>query len=184
MYSQEEPSCLGSQQGVGNNLCLLAAWWQLPPLGSGPHQWYFVCCLRQFPKFQQWLCLVSHSKIVKSFNSTFWGSDHFWKWPVECKELERPSNNDLLPFCDAQSFLWSPSAVAVAFSWYTHSSQTLSSSWVPTPTSEPRHPEHEHKDLVLPFCYLFILVCLIVLLFLSSPVIFLCGLMTQLYCVL
>ena len=86
--------------------------------------------------------------------------------------------NVLLPLWDAQSFLWSPSAVAVAFSWYTHSSQTLSSPWVPTPTSEPRHPEHECKDPVLPFCYLFILVCLIVLLFLSSPAIFLCGLMT------
>lgn len=139
-----------------------------------------------FPSFGSGCALfpILRSLNALSFNSTFQGSDHFWKWPVECKELECPSNNDLLPLWDAQSFLWSPSAVAVAFSWYTHSSQTLSSPWVPTPTSEPRHPEHECKDPVLPFCYLFILVCLIVLLFLSSPAIFLCGLMTQLYRVL
>ena len=37
-----EPSSLGSPEGVGSNLCLLMAWWQLLPLWSGLQWWYLV----------------------------------------------------------------------------------------------------------------------------------------------
>ena len=36
---------------MDNNLCLLIAWWELPPLGLGPDQWYFLHCLRHLLKF-------------------------------------------------------------------------------------------------------------------------------------
>lgn len=49
------PSWLGFHQGVGGNLHLFTAWWQLPPLGSGPQWWHFVCYLRHSPRLWRWL---------------------------------------------------------------------------------------------------------------------------------
>ena len=39
----------------GNNLHLLTAWWQLPPLGLRPQQPHFVHCLRHLSWLGQWL---------------------------------------------------------------------------------------------------------------------------------
>ena len=45
------PSWPGFHEGMGSNLYLFTAWWQLPPLGSGPQWWHFICYLRRPPGF-------------------------------------------------------------------------------------------------------------------------------------
>ena len=80
----EELSCLCSHQGVGSNLYLLTAWWQLPPVGSGPQQ-CFICCLRHSPWLWQWLVASLTAQLVKKLPAMrqTWVRALGWEDPLE-----------------------------------------------------------------------------------------------------
>lgn len=133
--SSTEPSCIGSQECVGN-VCLLMAWWQLLLLGLEP-QSHFFPHLWNLPWLWQWPVdlhlplwyLKLQSQVVPplalmvSLAVYLWGcsphhgSSHLRhlqrQGPVICEyvKVQGPCDNDLLPLWQAQAFFWTPSAV-------------------------------------------------------------------------
>ena len=142
--THEEPSCIGSWKGVGSNMCLLMAWWQLLPVGQDHRGSLSFATSGTLPGFGSGLsacislsgngncncvylhfwhscyfgagfeqeCLLLVLAVHSHCSSHLWHSQRQLLAICECRELEGPQSNHLLPLWEAHAFPWTSSAVS------------------------------------------------------------------------